>query len=106
MPDINLSGIGIGGFFGAVATIGLGLLGALIAFVVAVSVREPELGRRLRSYCAGPLACAAVGVVAIFLRLSWDGWFFVWPVVGVFAAVVTALAARREDRGAPSRSRR
>jgi hypothetical protein len=97
MSDIDLHGMGYESLIGAWATIALGVLGLVIALVLALGRRGPGLERRLISYSSGPLACGGVGVIGAFVRMGWEGWFYVWPALGIAAGIAMARIARREQ---------
>jgi hypothetical protein len=97
MSDIGV--LGVGSLVGALAAIALGLLGALLGFIVGLAAGSRGESRVL-AYCAGPIACFAVGCIALALVENAlfnlpDSWGLVWLGAGIAAWVAIALSFRR-----------
>ena len=101
MSDIGA--VGVGSWLGALATIALGLVGAFLCLVVGLASRRRDGSSAVAAYCAGPLACFAIGCVSfalveeVFLDLS-DRWGAVWLGAGIGAWIAVAMGFRSRAR--------
>jgi hypothetical protein len=99
MSDVGF--LGVAGLLMAIGTTVLGLFASFIALIVALARYEGDgRGRRVLRYCAGPLACAALGVLSLGAVTTMSGAdadsiAIYIPIVAIAGGVGVALAVRR-----------